>query len=214
MTSNPEPSREGVTIHPTADVSNAAQIGAGTRIWHEVQVREGVVIGKECILGKGAYVDFGVRIGDRCKLQNGVFVFHGFDLEDGVFLGPGVMLLNDKNPRAINPDGMLKTGADWEVSRAVVKRGAAVGGGAVVLPGATVGSFALVGAGAVVTKPVPDHGIVYGNPARLIGFACECAHRLRAVGAEAEHMRMRCPECGREFKIALDVYRAGELAGS
>ena len=166
------------------------------------------MIGKECILGKGAYVDFGVRIGDRCKLQNGVFVYHGFDLEDGVFLGPGVMLLNDKNPRAINPDGTLKSGDDWVASKAVVKRGAAIGGGAVVLPGVTVGSFALVGAGAVVTKSVPDHGIVYGNPARLAGFACECAHKLDAVGPSGRHMLMRCPECGREFRIPLDVYEA------
>ena len=94
-------SKHATHIHPTADVAAGASIGAGTRIWHQAQVREGVVIGRQCILGKGSYVDKDVRIGDFCKLQNGVFVFHGFNLEAGVFLGPGAMLLNDKNPRAI-----------------------------------------------------------------------------------------------------------------
>src|SRR6202158_344478 len=140
--------REQVTIHPTADVSDDAQIGAGTRIWHQAQVREGAVIGDECILGKGVYVDAGVRIGDRCKLQNGVYVFHGFDLEDGVFLGPGEMLLDDKRLRAINPDGTLKSESDWTVSKGLVKYGAAIGGGAAVLAGGTIGRFAVVGAGA------------------------------------------------------------------
>jgi UDP-2-acetamido-3-amino-2,3-dideoxy-glucuronate N-acetyltransferase len=165
------------------------------------------VIGKECILGKGAYVDFGVRIGDRCKLQNGVFVFHGFNLEGGVFLGPGVMLLNDKNPRAINRDGTLKSGDDWKVSEALVRHGAAVGGGAVVLPGVEIGRFALVGAGSVVTKAVPDQGIVLGNPARLAGFACECGHKLDAVGPAGDHVVMRCSECSSEYKIPISAYR-------
>ena len=204
--SSPESTRAGVRIHPSADVAADVAIGAGTRIWHEVQVREKVVIGSECILGKGVYIDFGVHIGDRCKLQNGVSVFHGFNLEDGVFLGPGVMLLNDKNPRAINRDGTLKSGEDWKVSEAIVKRGAAVGGGAVVLPGVDIGRFALVGAGSVVTKAVPDQAIVYGNPARLAGFACECGHQLLVVERVGEHMRMRCGECGTESSIPLLAY--------
>src|SRR5712691_13403072 len=139
-------------IHPTADVSSQAKVGQGSCIWHQAQVREGAVIGTNCILGKGVYIDKDVRIGNNCKLQNGVFVFHGFDLEDGVFLGPGVMLLNDKNPRAINADGSLKSDSDWTVSVAVVQRGAAVGGGAVVLPGVNIGTFAMIGGGAVVKR--------------------------------------------------------------
>jgi len=204
-------SREGVTIHPTAEVSDGAEIGPKTRIWSEVQVREGAVIGSECILGKGAYVDLNVRIGDRCKLQNSAFVFHGFTLEDGVFLGPGVMLLNDKHPRAINADGSLKTDSDWTVSEAVVRRGAAIGGGAVVLPGVTIGSFAMVGSGAVVTSEVPDHGIVFGNPARLKGFACVCGRQLQPVELKAEGMLMRCPSCATEALIPQDVYARIEV---
>lgn len=185
-------------IHPTADVSDKAQIGEATKIWHQAQVREGAVIGLGCIVGKGTYVDKDVRIGDHCKLQNGVFVFHGFNLEDGVFLGPGVMLLNDKNPRAINPDGSPKSDADWEVSEGTIGYGAAVGGGAVVLPGVTVGRMALVGAGSVVTRDVPERGIVAGNPARLRGYACDCGHVLSRAGGS----RYECATCGREFEIA------------
>jgi acetyltransferase-like isoleucine patch superfamily enzyme len=206
--------RENVTIHPTADVSDAAKIGRGTRVWHQVQVREGAVIGSECILGKGAYIDLNVRIGDRCKLQNSVFVFHGFSLEDGVFLGPGVMLLNDKNPRAINADGSLKSDSDWTAAEGVVRHGASVGGGAVVLPGVTIGRFALVGSGAVVTRAVPDHGIVVGNPARLRGFACACGKPLKRVEAKADGILMRCPDCGTEITIPADVYAQLEPAQS
>lgn len=184
-------------VHPTADVSDAATVGDGTKIWHQAQVREGAVIGKGCILGKGSYVDKDVRIGDFCKLQNGVFVFHGFNLEAGVFLGPGVMLLNDKHPRAINPDGSPKSDVDWEVSEGVVGYGAAVGGGAVVLPGVKVGRMALVGAGAVVTRDIPDRGIVVGNPARIVGFACDCGRPL-VHGQSASY---RCAACGRTYEI-------------
>jgi UDP-2-acetamido-3-amino-2,3-dideoxy-glucuronate N-acetyltransferase len=183
-------------VHGTADVSPQATIGAGTKVWHEAQVREGAVVGRGCIIGKGVYVDTNVRIGDYCKLQNGVYVFHGFDLEDGVFLGPGVMLLNDKHPRAINPDGSPKSDADWEVSKGIVEYGAAVGGGAVVLPGVRIGRMALVGAGSVVTKDVPERGIVVGNPARLRGYACDCGHGLEG---------RRCPSCGREYDVSVDV---------
>jgi UDP-2-acetamido-3-amino-2,3-dideoxy-glucuronate N-acetyltransferase len=202
--------REAVTIHASAEVSDDAEVGPGTRIWSHVQVREGAVIGGQCILGSGTYVDLKVRIGDRCKLQNGVFVFHGFNLEDGVFLGPGVMLLNDKNPRAINLDGSLKSSSDWTVTEAVVRHGAAVGGGAVVLPGVSVGRFAMVGAGSVVTRDVPDHAIVFGNPARLKGFACACGRGLKPVKRDPHGMLMHCPACGTDVSIRLDDYEQME----
>ncbi len=200
-------------IHPTAEVSDDAKVGSGTRVWSHVQVREGVTIGKDCILGKDAYVDVNVRIGDRCKLQNGVFIFHGFNLEDGVFLGPGVMLLNDKHPRAINPDGSLKSDDDWTVSAAVVRYGAAVGGGAVILPGVNIGRFAMVGSGAVVTRDVPDHAIVVGNPARLRGFACACGHVLKGHERKPDGILMHCSACGREVLIPLDDYAQQEAGG-
>lgn len=195
----------GVYVHPTADVSDKATIGEGTRIWHQAQVREGAVIGKRCVLGKGAYVDKDVRIGDFCKLQNGVFVYHGFNVEAGVFLGPGVMLLNDKHPRAINPDGSPKADSDWVASEGLIGYGAAIGGGAVVLPGLRVGRMALVAAGAVVTHDVPERAIVAGNPARLLGYACDCGHTLSRHGEAAPRARFQCAACGRVYEIAVEA---------
>ena len=141
-------------IHPTADVDSRARIGDGTKIWHHAQVRENAQIGRNCILGKGVFVDFGVRIGDNCKLQNYALVYHGAELEDGVFIGPRASLLNDKLPRAITGAGELKTAADWQVGRILVRRGASVGAGAIILPNVTIGEFALIGAGAAVLAPV------------------------------------------------------------
>ena len=167
-----------IYIHETAEVSPEAKIGEGTKIWHQSQVRERAVIGENCILGKGVYIDFGVKIGSSVKIQNYVSVFHGVTIEDGVFLGPNVCLSNDKYPRAVNPDGSLKKDSDWKVSEVLVKKGASIGAGAVVLPGITVGRWAMVGAGSVVTKDVPSHGLVYGNPAKLKGFVCKCGKRV------------------------------------
>jgi UDP-2-acetamido-3-amino-2,3-dideoxy-glucuronate N-acetyltransferase len=200
-----------VRIHPTADVSPDAHIGAGSQVWHQAQVREGARIGENCIIGKSVYVDFDVRIGNNVKIQNGAFIFHGASLEDGVFIGPNACLTNDKYPRAITPQGQLKQSNDWETGVTLVKYGASVGAGAVVLPDVTIGTFALVGAGAVVTADVPDHGIVLGNPARLKGFACKCARRLEVVRSENtashsgstsdEYVTMLCQICVDNYEI-------------
>jgi acetyltransferase-like isoleucine patch superfamily enzyme len=193
---------EDVYIHPTADVSPRATLGPGTRIWHEVQVREGAVLGRNCILGKGVYVDFGVRIGDNVKVQNRASIYHGVTLENGVFVGPHVVFTNDKLPRAINADGSLKSDADWKVGEILVKEGASLGAGAIIVAGVTVGRFALVGAGAVVTRSVPDYGLVYGNPARLVGYVCENGHRAEDTGERRDGgMLLRCPTCGREVVV-------------
>ncbi len=197
-------------IHPTAEVSPQAVIGEGTRIWHQAQVREKARIGRDCIIGKGAYIDLDVSIGDNVKIQNGCYVYHGATVEDGVFLGPGVILTNDKRPRAINPDGSLKTDADWEVGRILLKRGASLGARAVVLPDVTVGVFAMVGAGAVVTQDVPDYGLVLGNPARLVGFVCPCGARLGPSRPTDEAMRAICSRCGEAVMIPLAAW--GQVA--
>lgn len=166
-------------IHATAEVSAASVVGEGTTIWMDVQVRERARIGRECVLAKGVYVDAGVTIGDRCKLENNVSVFSPAVLEDGVFLGPGVILTNDRVPRAVNPDGSPKGPEDWTAMPVRVCTGAAVGAGSVLLPGVTVGPWALVGAGSVVRADVPAHALVAGNPARLIGYVCACGARLK-----------------------------------
>ncbi len=180
-----------VMIHPTADVSASAIIGAGTRIWHLCHVRERARIGRGCNLGKDVYVDFDVEIGDNVKIQNGVYLYHGTTIEAGVFIGPGVIFTNDRRPRAINGDGSLKGNDDWEVGRVCVRYGASIGAGAVILPNVTIGRFALVGAGALVTRDVPDHALVLGSPARQVGYVCRCAGTLLENGGG----RFHCPDC-------------------
>lgn len=191
--------------HPTADVSPEASIGDGTRIWQHCQVREGAVVGANCILGKGVYVDAGVRIGNNVKVQNGVSVYRGVTLEDGVFCGPHCVFTNDRRPRAINPDGTLKTADEWTVSETLVRTGASIGAHATVVCGLTIGRWAMVGAGAVVTHDVPDYGLVYGNPARLQGFVCPCGARLEGcelqLSGPADAVPMVCAACRAEVLI-------------
>lgn len=182
-----------VRIHRTAEVSAEATIGDATQVWNEAQVRAGAVVGSESILGKGVYVDADVVVGNRVKLENRVSLFRGARLADGVFVGPHTCLLNDKRPRAINADGTLKGLDDWVVSGVTVGEGAAIGGGCTVLPGVTIGRFAMVGAGSVVTRDVPAHGLVFGNPARIVGYVCECGGRLDSGGT--------CTVCARSHVI-------------
>ncbi len=183
-------------IHPTADVSPQARIGEGTRIWHQAQVREGVVLGANCIVGKGVYIDSGVSIGSNVKIQNGALLYHGLTVEDGVFIGPLVCFTNDRQPRAITPEGALKTDADWSVGPIHVRYGASLGAGAFILPDVTIGEFAMVAAGAVVTRSVPPHALVMGTPARVCGYVCGCGEKLVPDGSQ-----WCCPVCERTFVL-------------
>jgi acetyltransferase-like isoleucine patch superfamily enzyme len=181
-------SREEVRIHPSAIVDDSARIGRRTQIWVGCQVREDTEIGESCILSKGVYVDAGVKIGSRVKIQNNVSLYHGLTISDGVFVGPHVCFTNDLYPRAVNPDGSLKSATDWEVSPTVVEEGAALGANSTIVCGIRIGKWALVAAGAVVTRDVPPYAIVRGNPARIVGYACPCGRPMERVG----EMSYRC----------------------
>ena len=193
-------------VHPSAEVSPEAQIGSGTKIWHQAQVREHAKIGDNCIIGKGVYVDFNVVIGNNVKIQNGAFIYHGVTIEDGVFIGPHVCLTNDKLPRAITPDGVPAKDGDWEVGQILIKQGASLGAGVIVLPGVTVGRFAMVGAGAVVVRDIPDHGLVIGIPAKLMGFVCKCGRRLVEDDKQDEIIVMTCTTCDVSYDIPKKDY--------
>jgi len=192
----------GIRIHPTAEVSDKAEIGEGSSIWHHAQVREGVRIGKNSIIGKGVYVDAGVPIGDNVKIQNYVSVYHGVKIEDGVFVGPHVCFTNDMRPRAVNPDGSLKAADDWVLSETVIKKGAALGANSTIRCGITIGEWAMVGSGSVVTRDVPAHGLVFGNPARLHGFVCACGTELEENDRKGDAVVTKCPKCSRIVEVS------------
>ncbi len=178
-------------IHPTADVSPKAMIGTNTSIWHQAQIREHALIGNNCILAKNVYIDKSVIIGNNCKVQNNSSIYHGTTLEDGVFIGPHCILTNDTYPRAINPDNTLKTDTDWEEGKILIKRGASLGAGCIILPNVIIGQFALIGAGSIVTKNIPDFGLAYGNPAKIKGYVCTCGRKIEEGKTAGES----CDKC-------------------
>lgn len=157
-------------IHASAEVEEGAVIGEGTKVWHICHVRKGARVGKECVLARGVFIDAGVVLGNRVKIQNYVSVFHGVTIEDGVFVGPHVCFTNDLRPRAVNADLSLKSADDWKLGTTLVREGAAIGANSTIVCGVTIGRWAMVAAGSVVTRDVPDHGLVVGNPARLKGY--------------------------------------------
>ena len=196
-------------VHASADLEADVTVGPGTSIWQRAQIRTGATIGAECVIGRDAFIDVGVPIGNRVKIQNAALVYHGVTVEDGVFIGPNAILTNDRFPRAITATGELARADDWEVSPILLRTGSAIGAGAVVVAGTTVGRFATVGAGSVVTRTVPDHALVAGNPARRLGWVCFCGQRLHdaaGVRVAPDHTgEAACVACGARFDITGDT---------
>lgn len=157
-------------VQPTAQVDESAVIGDGSSVWELAQIREGARLGEGCVVGRGAYVGTGVQIGNNVKLQNYALVYEPAELGDGVFVGPAVVLTNDHNPRSVDPEGKQKRGGDWEAVGVKVAEGASLGARSVCVAPVRIGAWAMVAAGAVVTKDVPDFGLVVGVPARRIGW--------------------------------------------
>lgn len=192
-----------MTVHDGAQVSEEAVLGEGTTVWPLAQIREGARLGARCIVGRGAYVGADVVIGDNCKLQNLALVYEPAVLEDGVFIGPAVVLTNDRYPRAITPDGTLKDASDWTPVGVTIRAGASIGARAVCVAPVTIGRWAMVAAGSVVTKDVPDYGLVVGLPARRVGWVGPAGERLVPAGPGL----WECPQTGTCF-----VERDGVLA--
>ncbi|MBL8728079.1 MAG: N-acetyltransferase [Planctomycetes bacterium] len=189
-------------IHPTALVEHDVQIGAGTAVWDGVHIRGGARIGRDCIVGEKTYVAGDVRIGDRCKLNACVYVCAGIELEDGVLVAAHTVFTNDPTPRATDPEvrALLASEAPAAMPRTLVRRGASIGANCTIGPGLELGAFCLVGMGSTVTRPVPPHALVLGNPARLVGAVCRCGRRVAtAVRGTVPIGDHRC-RCGRTVR--------------
>lgn len=157
--------------HPTAVIDTGAEIGSGTKIWHFSHVFAGAVIGQRCSFGQNTMVSKGAIIGDNVKVQNNVAIYEGTTVEDDVFLGPSCVLTNVSNPRSqVVRQGLYE--------QTLLQRGATVGANATIVCGTTLGRYSFVAAGAVVTKSVPDYGMVAGVPGRRVGWMSRHGHRL------------------------------------
>lgn len=179
------------TVHPSSYVDEPSHIGAGTVIWHFSHVMAHARIGRDCRIGQNVFIASHVEIGDRVKIQNNVSLYTGVTLEDDVFCGPSMVFTNVATPRSAFPRNRRE-----DCLPTLVKQGASLCANATIVCGHTIGRYAFVGAGAVVTQDVPDYGLVYGNPARLKGWACECGRRLRFTGEHAQ-----CPDCDRSYLL-------------
>ena len=178
-----------------ATIDGRVILGRGTKVWGLAHIREGATIGASCVVGRGSYVGPGVITGDNCKIQNGALVYEPAILGDGVFIGPGATLTNDLFPRAVNPNGDLKTATDWDPVGVVIEAGASIGAGAVCVAPVKIGSWAMVAAGAVVTKDVKSFSLVRGVPAHHVGWVGRAGHPL----LPAEGL-FRCPQTGEEYR--------------
>lgn len=179
----------GYYVHPTALVEENVQIGEGTRIWCFSHIMQGSVIGKNCNIGQNVYIDPCVVVGNHVKIQNNVSLYAGVVCEDGVFLGPSCVFTNVINPRALIEKKS-------EFRKTVLRLGCTIGANATIICGRSIGRYAMIGAGSVVTRDVPDYALVYGVPAVLQGWVCQCGETLR-FGDEREAV---CHVCGKHYK--------------
>lgn len=178
---------------PTSIIDKGANISKRTRIWHHSHITQTAIIGDDCTIGQNCYV--AGKIGNGCKLQNNVNIYQGVTLEDFVFCGPSMTFTNVKMPRAKYPTG-------GKYSETKVKTGATIGAHSVIVCGVTVGKWVMVGAGSVVTKDVPDFALIYGNPAEIHGWVCECGEKL-----PDEFSLATCDKCKKRYQKTNSIVK-------
>jgi UDP-2-acetamido-3-amino-2,3-dideoxy-glucuronate N-acetyltransferase len=175
----------GVRIHSSSFVDAPVTIGTGTVIWHFCHVLGGVTIGKDCSIGQNVMIGPNVAIGDGCKIQNNVSLYEGVVFEDEVFCGPSSVFTNVLNPRSF-------VSRKSEFKKTFVRRGATIGANATIVCGNEIGRYAFVGAGAVITRDVPRHALMVGNPARRVGWMSRAGERLSS--------NLICPRDGSQYR--------------
>lgn len=183
-------------IHPSSYLDEGVKVGEGSKIWHFSHILKGSSIGKNCVIGQNVMIGPDVKISNGCKIQNNVSLYKGVILEKEVFCGPSAVFTNVINPRAFieRKDEFKKT---------LVKEGACIGANATIICGVTIGEYSFIGAGAVVTKDVPAYGLVYGNPAALKGWMCECGEKInfKTSVAFCKKCKKRYEKKGNKVKI-------------
>jgi len=189
-------------IHESSFIDEPCTIGKGTKIWHFCHLMANTVVGEHCNFGQNVVISPGCVVGNNVKIQNNVSVYTGVILEDDVFCGPSAVFTNVVNPRSHVP-------RQDEYKRTLVKRGASIGANATVVCGVTLGRYCFIGAGAVVTRDVPDHAMVYGNPARLRGWMCYCGVKLPLSTSHDSTETAECRPCGRCYRKAGLVVTEG-----
>lgn len=187
-------SKSKYSVHESSYIDENVIIGEGTCIWHFCHVLSGSKVGDGCRIGQNVVIGPRVEIGNNVKIQNNVSVYEGVTLEDDVFCGPSMVFTNIATPRSAFPRNKREDNLET-----LVKQGASIGANATIICGNTIGEHALIGAGSVITKDVPPYAVVYGNPAKQRGWACECGIVLRFSGDETE-----CIDCGRRYRKIED----------
>lgn len=180
---------DGAYIHKTAYVDARVSVGSGTKLWHFTHILSDSSVGRNCVLGQNVMAGPHVSIGDGCKIQNNVALYKGVRLEDDVFCGPSCVFTNVLTPRA-------HIERKDEFRETLVKYGATIGANATIVCGNTLGRYSMIAAGAVVTRDVPDYGLMAGVPARWIGWVSRCGERL---GPD-----LKCPRTGEQYLESKD----------
>ncbi len=192
-------------VHESSYVDSPSQIGEGTRIWHFCHIMANARIGNNCNIGQNVVVSPGVVIGDNVKIQNNVSLYTGVILEDDVFCGPSMVFTNVVNPRS-------HLSRKDEYRQTLVRRGASIGANATIVCGVTIGQYAFVGAGAIVTRDVPDYRLVYGNPAQLRGWMCQCGVKLQTE-SKSSSSTVLGPSCGDQYVLRDQCLLPAQLCG-
>ena len=186
-------------IHETAVIEKNVKLGKGTKVWDNAHIRRGASIGKDCIVGGKSYIAYGVKIGNLVKINSFAYVCAGVTIKDKVMISAGTIFTNDKFPRSVRGDvnKLFPSGPTEETESTLVCEGVTTGAGSVIGCGITLGEYSMIGMGSVVTKSVPAYHLVYGLPARTMGYVCKCGYPLKIKGSKAS-----CTMCSKKYSVS------------